>query len=254
MPEIIKTKSGGVTTAYMIFAALATVTFGLALNDISFLYFAVLILLAFVLSAMSDKGSPQKNLASIGWSDRNIGQAIPYGIAGGLLVVFIGSVLLKLTPQSSSIIAPDFSATASIMVGAIIPASYALSFNIIGQWLITAPAEEAGYRIVAPFAAMSAFGSELIAFAIATLLWIFSHVPAYLSQNAPNSMYLVLIVLSIVTISLIKITGTVMSAIVAHGTYNTIVLIMSSPSDSGTLFVMMAIFFTLIYIWFRGRK
>lgn len=254
MPEIIKTKSGGITTAYLLFAVLATVTFGLALNDLSFLYFAILILLAFALSAMADKGSPQKNLETIGWSDRNISQAIPYGIAGGLLTIFIGSYLLRLTPQASSLIAPDFSATASILTGVIIPSSYAISFNIIGQWLIVAPAEEAGYRIVAPFAALSALGSEFLAFGIATILWIFSHVPAYVSQNAPNSMYAVLLVLATVTILLIKITGTVMSAIVAHGTYNSIILLMSSPSNTTTLFIMMAIFLILIYIWFRSSK
>ncbi len=254
MPEIIKTKTGGVTTAYLIFAALATVTFGLALNDLSFLYFAVLILLAFGLSATSDKGSPQKNLESIGWSDRNISQAIPFGIAGGILTVFIGAIVFKLTPQTSSLIAPDFSATAFIVIGSVIPASYALSFNIIAQWIIVAPGEEAGYRIVAPFAAMSAFGSELIAFGIASVLWIFTHVPAYVSQNAPNSMYLVLAVFSIIAIALIKLTGTVMSAIVAHGTYNTIVLIMASPPDSTTMFVMLAILFALLFIWFRGKK
>lgn len=254
MPEIIKTKSGGVTTAYMIFAALATVTFGLALGDLSFLYFAVLILLAFVLSAMSDKGSAQKNLSSIGWSDHNISLAIPLGIAGGIITIFIGAFIFRLTPQTSSMIAPDFSATASILTGAVIPAAYALSFNVIGQWLITAPAEEAGYRIVAPFAAMSAFGNEILAFAIASLLWIFTHVPAYVSQNAPNSMYLVLAVFSIVAIALIKITGTVMSAIVAHGTYNTLVLIMSSPLDSTIFIVILSILFILLFIWVRGKK
>ncbi len=254
MPEIIKTKSGGVTTAYLLFAVLATVTFGLALSDLSFIYFAILILSAFALSAMVSTGSAQKKLAGIGWSDQNISMAIPYGVLGGLFTIFIGAFLLRLTPQTSSMIAPDFSATASIVSGSIIPVSFAVAFNIIGQWLITAPAEEAGYRIVAPFAALSAFGNEFVAFGIATFLWIFTHVPAYVSQNAPQAMYLILVILALVTIFLIKVTGSIMSAIVAHATYNTIVIMMAAPSDGITIIVILAIFMVLLYIWNRGRK
>ncbi len=250
-----KTDSGSATTGYLILSGLTVVLFALAFKDPMYLVFGIPLAFIFTLGASSDKsgkGSVDEDLEAVGWSEKGMELAIPLGIIGGMAVLFLGGIMTRYTADTASILVPDFSGIAKLTTATVIPASLALSVNIASQWLCVAPAEEALARVLAPFAFIKIFKNVIIAFILAAFFWMLMHVPTYIAQGANQSMYLVLLLLAFITTSLYVFTKNLMSAIVAHGTFNTGVLLSASNFDSGTIYVILIIIAILIYAWISG--
>ncbi len=246
--------SGSATTGYLILSGLTVVLFALAFKDPMYIIFAIPLAFIFTLGASADKkgGSVDEDLEAVGWSDKNMGLAIPLGIIGGMAALFFGSVIMKFTPETASILVPDFTNIAALTTASVIPAQWALSGNIISQFMVVAPAEEALARVLAPFAFMKIFKNMVIAFILAAFFWMLMHVPTYIAQGASQSMYLVLFLLAVITTVLYIITKNLMSSIVAHSIFNSGVLLSSNNFDSGTMYIVLIIAAILIYAWVSG--
>ena len=249
-----KTDSGSATTGYLILSGLTVVLLTLFFKDPLYLVFAVPLAFVFTLGASVDKGkgSVDDDLEAVGWSDKGMELAIPLGIIGGMAVLFLGSIMTRYTSDTASIFVPDFTNIAALTTASVIPAQWALSANIIAQWMVVAPAEEAMARILAPFAFMKIFKNTIIAFILAAFLWMGMHIPTYLSQNANQSMYLVLFLLAFVTTTLYIWTGNLISAIIAHSVFNTGVLLSANNFDSGTMYIILIVIAILLYAWVSG--
>jgi len=247
--------SGSATTGYLILSGLTVVLFALAFKEPMYIIFAIPLAFIFTLGASVDKsgkGSVDDDLEAVGWSDKGMNLAIPLGIIGGMAALFIGSIITKFTPETASIMVPDFSGIAALSTATVIPPTLALSANIIAQWLCVAPSEEALARVLAPFAFMKIFKNAILAFILAAFFWMFMHAPTYLAQGANQSMYLVLLLLAFITTGLYIFTKNLMSSIVAHGVFNSGVLLSSSNFDSGTMYVVLIIVSVLVYAWLSG--
>ena len=249
-----KTDSGSVTTGYLIISSLTVVLLTLFFKDPTYLVFAIPLVLVFTLAASADKkgGGVDEDLEAVGWSDKGMELAVPLGIIGGMLVLFLGSIMTRYTPETASILVPDFSSIAKISTATVIPPALALSVNIIAQWLSVVPGEEALARVLAPFGFMKIFKNMVIAFILAAFFWLFLHIPTYLAQGASQNMYIVLLLLALITTVLYIITKNLMSSIIAHGTFNTGVLLFASSFDTTTLYVVLIIVAILIYAWVSG--
>jgi hypothetical protein len=247
-----------VTTGYLIFSGLATILYALSISDNTYLVFGILLLFTFALAAsVGGKGNTDSDLEAIGWSDKNMDKVIPLGIAGGFLALIVGSFIISLTARNTASTVPDFSAAASILpmyTASIIPPTIAVSVNIMAQWLIVAPSEEAAYRILAPFAGVAVFKNTIIAYVFAAILWLATHINAYTMQGTPRSMYLVLFVIAMITTGLFWYTGNAISGIIAHGVFNTGVIIMAGNAGKPAMIVVFVILAVLSYGWFVGKN
>src|SRR5659263_46700 len=205
------------TTGFLILSSLSIVILTLMFKDPLYIVFAIPIIMVFALAAsVGGKGSSDSDLAAIGLSNKHMNVAVPIGILGGIVAVFLAGIITSFTAQSAAIV-PDFSSVTLLSVSIISP-SVAMSVNIIAQWLVVAPSEEAGYRILAPYAGQAIFKNLGFAWIFASLLWLATHVPTFIAQGVPNSMYLVLLMISTITIGLLWYTGNIISTIITHAT------------------------------------
>lgn len=256
----IREETGNFTTGFLIFSGLFTVLYSLSVGDNTYLVFGILLLFTFVLAAsIGGKGDTDSDLEAIGWSNKNMGVVVPLGIAGGIVALVVGSLIINLSSKGAvASTVPDFSAMVSVLpmyTASVIPPAVAVSANIIAQWLIVAPSEEAAYRILAPFAAVSMLKNVVIAYFVAAILWMATHVNAYTLQGTPNAMYLVLFVIAIITTGLLWLTGNVISGIIAHGVFNTgVILIGAGNVDTTAYLVVFIILGILMYGWLAGRE
>ncbi|CAG0948617.1 MAG: CPBP family intramembrane metalloprotease [Candidatus Methanoperedens sp.] len=242
------------TTGYLILSSLFIVILTLMFKDPLYIVFGIPIIMVFALAAsVGGKGSSDEDLAAIGWSNKHMDTVIPIGILGGIVAVFLAGLITSFTQQSAAIV-PDFSSSATILSASVITPSIAMSVNIISQWLVVAPSEEAGYRILAPYAANSIFKNLGFAWIFATLLWVATHIPTFIAQGVPNSMYLVLIMIATITIGLLWYTGNIMSTIIVHGVYNTGVLLLSNKVDSLTFYIVAIIIMILFIAYYSSSK
>lgn len=248
-------ESGSATTGYLILSSLTVVLFSLWFKDAMYIIFAIPLAFIFTLGASADKtgkGSVDSDLEAVGWSDKNMDTAIPLGIIGGMLTLFLGSMIIRFTPETASILVPDFTNIATLTTASVIPAQWALSGNIISQFMVVAPAEEALARVLAVFAFLKIFKNIIIAFVLAAFFWLLLHVPTYLAQGASQNMYVVLLLLALVTTVLYIFTHNLMSAIITHSVFNSGVLLSSNNFDSGTMYIVLIIAAILIYAWISG--
>lgn len=248
-------ESGSATTGYLILSGLTVVLLTLFYKDAIYLVFAIPIVLVFTLAASGDKtgrGSVDDDLEAVGWSDRNLGISIPLGIIGGMAALFFGSIITRFTPETASILVPDFSGLAALNTATVIPPYLSLSVNIFSQWAVISPSEESLARILAVYAFLKIFKNVILAFVLASLFWLFLHIPTYITQGASMNMYLVLLLLAVVTTALFVYTKNLLSAITAHGTFNTGVLLSSNNFDSGTMYTILIIVAILLYAWLSG--
>lgn len=245
-------KGSSATTGYLLFSAMSIITFALALQDPMFLVFAIPIILVFVLAAARGRGDVDRDLAGIGWTNRNLEMAVPLGIVGGMAAFVFGGLVVQTEGIYASIV-PDFSALGKVTTASVIPPAMATSINILSQWFVVAPSEEVGYRVLAPFAGMAVFKNMVVAYIVGTLMWIMTHVPTFTVQKTPMGMYFVLVLLSIIAIALFVFTGNIMSAIIMHGVFNTGVILSTSGADMMAYYVIFSIALVLSAVWIFGR-
>lgn len=233
-------KGSSFTTGYLILSVLVTMSLALFFKDATYLVFALPTILAFTLAASIDKrgGSADSDLEAVGWSSKNLTSAIPLGIAGGIISLVMGGFIMRTASMASLV--PDFSTSIAALTGAsIIPAGLALATNIIATAMVVVPSEELGYRLLAPYAFFAAFKNQILAWIAASLLWAGTHIPTFMAQGVDNSMYIVLMFISLVNILLIYYTQNIMSAIISHMTFNIGVLL--SPGGNIMAYYVVAV-------------
>lgn len=250
MKLFIESKTSSVVTGYLGYSFIFSVIFSLYFQDALFYAFTFFILMAIVLATAIDVGDIDKDLESVGWSDTNSNNAIPLGVIGGISALVLGSFFVNI--NMINVLTPDLTSFAKIFTKAtIIPPLYAVSANLIAQWTVILPAEESLKLIIAPYAGIKIFKNTFIAFFIAILLWEVAHVPTYIMQGVDNNMYIVLFILGVITAGLYLITKAIIAPLVAHGTYNTIVILSSSTPDVYGKITLFAIVTILVIIWLK---
>lgn len=255
----IREESGSFTTGFLLFSGLFTILYSLSVGDNTYLVFGLLLIFTFALAAsVGGRGNADSDLESIGWSNKNMAAVVPLGIAGGVIALIVGSLIINLSSKSTASIVPDFSAMASVLPmysASVIPPTIAVAANIAAQWLIVAPSEEAAYRILAPFAMVSMFKNTIIAYFLAAILWMATHVNAYTVQGTPHAMYLVLFVIAIITTLLFWFTGSAISGIIAHGVFNTYVVLAGAENiGTAAYIVVLVILAILFFAWINGKE
>lgn len=247
----MKPETTDVSVGYLIFSSLFIMIAALAFQELNYIVFFIPLAVSFALASSRDRGGTNKNLASIGWTDNNTSMSIPYGIFGGLVAVIIGSMVVGVIPGS---IIPDFSTLGKLVTASVIPPTIAVGFNIISQWLIVAPSEETLSKILSPYAGNLIFKSAPVAIIISALLWMGMHYPTFKLQGVSSSMYIVLAILYGITLLLFYITGSVLSAIVAHGTFNSVVLVTSSQSNPFAYYILFGIGLIMAVVWWKSKN
>lgn len=246
-----KTTSSAVT-GYLIFSLIFSVLFALMFEDPMFLVFGVFILMAFILATAIDVGDINKDLASVGWSSTNIKTAVPLGIIGGIVTLVIGSFMVNINMMHP--VVPDFSSLGKFFTKAsVISPLMAVSANIISQWLVVAPAEESLSKIIAPYAGIMVFKDKIFAFFLAILLWTAMHIPTFVMQGVGSSMYFVLILFGVISAVLFFMTNSILTPIIAHGVFNT-VIILSSSGDTYSTLVILVVAAVLLLVWSKSSK
>jgi len=246
------TKSNA-TVAYVIFCVVFVMVFALMFKDAMFLVFGFPIVLLFALGSSFDGGTTEQDLETVGWSSGNMKNAVPIGIVGGLSGLMIGGLITNFVPGQMASLVPDLAGTSSILTASVIPASLSISANIFSQFMVIAPSEEALSRVLIPYASYKAFKNWIIAFVvIAPAIWIGSHIPTFIAQGAPQSMYLVLFVLAMITTAGFLLTKTILTAIISHGVFNSGVIIINGGIDITAYFIVFLIIAVLAYAWFKG--
>jgi len=244
-------------TALTLFTGLAIVTFGLFLKDANILFYAVPIIFALIVAMSRGNSSIDEGLRSMGITGTNIREAIPLGILSGVIVFFVGSFMIELSPKTASIFVPTFAIAGLATASAVIPSSVFMASNILMQWSVVAPAEEIGWRFLAPYIAYRIVQSAPIAFIFGIITWVFIHIPTYLLQEAPMTMYVVLVLLGAVSVGLIWITKGIIASWIAHSTFNTLVLTLSGGLDTYTMYLLIAVAIglgILYYTQYSARK
>lgn len=234
-------KSDMLPTMGYIFACLIIIV-GLTLGfrDAFFMVFAIPLSALIGIAALQDKGSINKNAETIGLGTDNIVKSIGLGFLGASLSLIFGTIVMGLNLMQASIFIPDFSAAASIVVGSVIPANLATMAEITSQWTVVAPSEEAGFRIVFPYAIETIIPSIPVMFGLSILVWAMYHYPTWVMSGTNPNMYLVIVVWGILWAGLLLLTNSFMSPVVAHGSTNTAVLLASAN---------MVSFFTMIIVF-----
>lgn len=253
MKLFTESKNSSVVTGYLIFSFIFSVIFSLYFQDPLFYAFTLFILMAIVLATAIDVGDINKDLASVGWSSTNINTAIPLGVLGGIIALVLGSFVVNINMMNSMI--PDLTAIAKFFTKAsIISPMLAVTANLFAQWLVIAPAEESLTKIIAPYAGLLVFKDKIIAFFIAILLWISMHVPTYIMQGVGNNMYFVLFILGVVTTVLFFMTNSILAPIIAHGVFNTVVIMSSAVSNFYGTATIIIIASVIVMVWLKNSK
>lgn len=246
------TKSN-VVTGYLIFSGIFSVMAALIFQDAMFLAFGIFILMAFILATAIDVGDINKDLAAVGWSSTNINTAVPLGVVGGIAAIVIGSIVVNINMMHPLV--PDLTSLSKFLTGAsIISPLMAVTANILAQWLVVAPSEESLSKIIAPFAGIMIFKNKMVAFGIAILLWTGMHAPTFIMQGVGGSMYLVLIIFGIISTILFFMTNGILAPIIAHGVFNTVIIMSSTSFDIYGILTVMIIITILVLIWLNPKK
>lgn len=231
--------------AYLVICVI--VTFALSITDQTMIGFGILLLLLFVFAASLDKGSSDANLKALNWTNLNFSLALITGVMGGLIALLVGSMILDYDKRTASILVPDFYFAASLAGVTVASVSLATTFNVLAQWFTVAPAEEAMARILGVRAGMSIFRTTSIAYIFGSSLWIIMHIPTYTAQNAQSEMYIVLAFLALVAIGLLYLTKNIFSAIIAHATFNTGVIMLAANGEMFLTGSIIVIILSFIY-------
>ena len=247
----IKIEKSSATVGYLILSTIAVISFALAFQDMNMLVFAVPLLVGFVIAASINKGKPEEDIIAIGYSGVHPEFFIPIGLIGGLIAIFVGSLIMEFSSQSTAALIPDFS---GLKLAAVIPPTVALSVNLMAQWLIIAPSEEILARTVAPFAFMSLTKNVIVAYLAGSALWMLTHYPTFTLQNVPNTMYLVLAVLAAITLIVYFLTKSLFASIISHATFNSGVLILGAQINPLAFYTIGGISAVLAFVWLRGKK
>lgn len=249
----LKVEETNSLTGMILLTSLALLTFGLFTQDINLLWFALPIIFSLIIAISRRSGDIDEAVKSIGISGTNIQSAIPIGIIAGVIVFIIGSFIVTFTDKNTASMIPTFAiASLSPATSTLIPAGSFLAMNLLIQWLIVAPAEELGFRFLAPYIFYSFSKSIPFAILFGTLLWIVEHVPTFAIQGASQGMYIVLLLLGIMSIALIYYTGGIIASWIAHGVFNSLVLIMTGTLNSITYLVIIGIIISLIIIYSKS--
>ena len=255
-------KESTASTGYLILCVVVTGLFALAYNDPMFIIFTIFLLLVFIIGASLDAGKPEQDLELVGWSGNNMNLVVPYGIAGGVISFLIGAIITRNIEPSSiytsplQVFVPDLStngmAFAAITSASVIPAFFASTANIISQWFIVAPGEEALSKIALPYAFKSIFKNVVLAYILGTLFWVGEHIPKFVAQGVDGRMYIVLLVVAGIGLAVMIITRNVLAAVISHATFNTNVEIFPGVNQTA-FYTILIIVSVLIYIWFKSK-
>lgn len=240
-------------TGLFLLTGIAIMVFGLFTDNVNMLFFAIPIIFALIVSVSRGFSDIDNAVASIGVSGYNIRDSITLGLTAGVMVYVIGSMLITFTDDNTMALVPMF-AISNTATASVIPSYIFLGINILIQWLVVAPSEEVGFRFLSPYVINSLVNNLPISMIVGTLLWVFIHIPTYTIQNAPLMMYLVLVIMGIVAIYLIWITGSLISAIILHAVFNTIVVLISGPPTWFTYIVLITISISLLMFYTYGGE
>lgn len=248
----LKTDSN-VTIGYMIFSLVFSILFAFYFSDPMYFAFALFILTAIILATAIDIGDINKDLASIGWSSTNISTAIPLGILGGIAALILGGFIVSI--NAMHVLIPDMTAISRFFTTAnIISPSLAVSANLFAQVFVVVPGEEALKMVIAPYAGLKIFKNKIIAFFIAIILWELYHVPTFIMQNVDSNMYIVLFILGIITVILFFLTQSILSPLIAHGTYNIIIILSSAVTNIYSTLTIASILIILLTVWLKNSQ
>lgn len=243
------------TSGYLLLSAIIIMLFALVYQDTGYLTFGIPIIMVFILAASVGKGNTDSDLAQLGWTSQKLDVAIPLGILGGVVSLFLGSIIIgKLSTGSLATIVPDFSGMGKLGTASVVPAMLATSANLISQWLIVAPSEESLTKILGPIAIFAITKNVVIAYLGAMFLWGLMHYPKFLMTGQPNSMYIVLAVVFGIALLVFYLSGNIMGAIVSHATFNSSVILIGENVNTITIYVVGVIAAILIYAFYTSRS
>lgn len=252
-------KESTASTGYLILSAMFVVLFTLAFNDAIFLVFGIPLLLVFILGASLDAGKPEKDLEIVGWSGRNMGIAVPFGIAGGILSLLAGTYLTRsITPSAiymspMQVFVPEIATLGVLTAASVIPPFLSTGANIISQWFVVAPSEESLSKVLVPYAIYSIVPNWVLAYIIGAVFWIFLHIPKFIAQGVDGRMYIVLLFIAFVTTALTIFTKTILTAVISHGVFNSGVIIIGQGVNQTAFYIIIIILAILTYTWFKSK-
>ncbi len=238
-------------TGIILLTSISIVAFSLFSRDTQILIFAIPIIYGLII-AVSRKNNKDidDSIRSIGLGESNTKTAIPIGIAVGLLVFIFGNLVISLTSRVTASSIPTFAI--SLSGASFIPANVFLGVNILTQWLIVSPSEEIGFRFLCPFIYNSFIKIAPVAMILATITWVGIHIPAYIMQAVPLSMYFVLFFVGLISIGLIYYTNGLTASVVMHATFNTLVLAIGGVLNIYVYFILIIIALSLILLYLSG--
>ncbi len=238
-------------TGIILLTSISIVAFSLFSQDTQILIFAIPIIYGLII-AVSRKNNKDidDGIRSIGLRESNIKTAIPLGIAVGLLCFIIGNLIISLTSRVTASSIPTFAI--SLSGASFIPANVFLGVNILTQWLIVSPSEEIGFRFLCPYIYNSFIKFAPVAMLLATVTWVGIHIPTYIMQAVPFSMYIVLLIIGLISIGLVYYTSSLTASVIMHATFNTLVLIIGGVLNIFTYIILILIAISLIFLYLSG--
>jgi hypothetical protein len=235
-------------TGLILLTGLATVTWGLFSQDTSVLVFAIPVIYALIIANSRGNKDIDENVRSIGITGTNLKEAIPIGIAMGLLCFIIGNLIISLSSKVTASTVPTFALSGA----SFIPANVFTGVNILMQFLVVAPSEEIGFRFLAPYIYNSFIKFAPVAMLLGTITWVFIHIPTYIMQGTPISMYAVLFIIGLISIGLVYYTKGIIASWVMHSVFNTLVLIIGGVLSIPTYIILVLIAGSIILIYFTA--
>lgn len=240
-------------TGLILLTSISIVAFSLFSQDTQILIFAIPIIYGLII-AVSRKNNRDidDGIRSIGLGESNVKTSIPLGIAVGLFVFILGNIIISLTSKTTASTIPVFAI--SLSGASFIPANVFLGINVLVQWAIVAPSEEIGFRFLAPYIFNSFIKFAPVAMLLGTLTWVFVHIPAYIMQAVPVSMYFVLFFIGVVSIFLIYYTSGLTASVVMHAVFNTLVISIGGVINIYTYIILIFIALSLILLYLSGGE
>ena len=255
-PNLLTSERSSITTGIMILSLLFVVGYTLFLDDSMYLVFAIPLLAFITFSALRGGDDIDESLENLGWGDRNIWFALPMGFVGGAVALLIGGIILNVNLVNASLLIPNMKTAGGLAVASVIPVSIAITADIISQWMVVAPSEEAGFRVLAPYALSSIIPNPIFIFTGSTLMWAAYHYPTWVMSGTNTNMYIIIVVWGMIFAALLLITGNVLSSITAHAVTNSSIIIINNDI-LGTVQVILGIFMIAIIgfgIWQYKEK
>lgn len=256
-------KESTAAAGYLILCITITGLFALAYQDAMFIIFAIFLLLIFLIGASIGIGKPEEDLELVGWSGKNMEFVIPFGIAGGMVSFLIGLYITRNIEPSSmytfplQVFVPDLSTTGAaftaITAASVIPPIFSTAANILGQWFVIAPSEEALSKVIVPYAGLSITKNWVLAYIFGSLFWVAYHVPKFVAQDTDGRMYLVLLFIALINVILVIFTRNVLAGVISHAVYNTDVTIYPGLNQTA-FYTILALLAILMFIWFWSKK